>query len=229
LAKARGFTPVTLSPITVFGTCASVGFVDQNNVLTALRGTEVVSDATNVFALLMAGEFKKGSSRAVIKYATAHGHVRTQGLTNPAFTAHFSIFCMATGGMDAGNFSFELEQLSEHIGTHCSVFANEFDIDKLIIKIYLKEDNRTFEDKLTKILEDVKKRVTVKIEKKSDVGDYYKTVRFRFFLQRKGEEVNLSDGGFVDWTQKLIPNKKHRLIISGIGTELIHKIKHNQI
>jgi len=36
----------------------------------------------------------------------------------------------------------------------------------------------------------------------------------------------LSDGGFVDWTQKLIPDKKHRLLISGVGTELIHKMKH---
>src|SRR5215467_13568796 len=54
LAKSKGFIPITLSPLTPFGTCSVVAFVDQNNVVTALRGTEVVSDATNVFALLMA-------------------------------------------------------------------------------------------------------------------------------------------------------------------------------
>ena len=229
LAKARGFTPITLSPLTVFGTCASVGFVDQNNVLTALRGTEVVSDATNVFALLMATEFKKRNKRSIIKYAAAHRHVRTQSLANPAFTAHFSIFCMATGGMDTGNFSFELEQLLDHINAHYSVFRNEFDKDKLIIRIYLKQDNTTFEDKLRKGLERFDREVPIKIEKQSDVGDYYKTVRFRFFLQHKGDEINLSDGGFVDWTQKLIPNRKHRLLTSGIGTELMHKITHYQM
>jgi hypothetical protein len=229
LAKDRGFTPITLSPLTVFGTCASVGFVDQNNILTALRGTEVVSDATNVFALLMATEFKKRSNRSIIKYAATHRHVRTQTLTNPAFTAHFSIFCMATGGMDEGNFSFELEQLLDHINAHYSVCTNEFDKDKLLVRLYLKQDNTTFEDQLMKRLEGLSEQVPVKIEKQSDAGDYYKTARFRFFLQRNGEEINLSDGGFVDWTQKLIPNKKHRLIISGVGTELIYKIKHHQI
>ena len=229
LARAHGFTPITLSPLTVFATCASVGFVDQNNVLTALRGTEVVSDATNVFALMMATEFKKGNNRSIIKYATTHRHVRAQSLTNPSFTAHFSIFCMATGGMDTGSFSFELEQLLDHINAHYTVFISEFDKEKLIVKIYIKQDNPAFEDKLRKALEVLNGEVTMKIEKQSDVGDYYKTVRFRFFLQHKGDEVNLSDGGFVDWTQKLIPNKKHRMIISGVGTELIYKIKHFKI
>jgi hypothetical protein len=28
----------------------------------------------------------------------------------------------------------------------------------------------------------------------------------------------------VDWTQQLIPNKKHRLLISGSGLEIIYKI-----
>jgi hypothetical protein len=229
LAKARGFTPITLSPITVFGTCASVGYVDQNNVLTALRGTEVVSDATNVFALLMATEFKKRGNRSIIKYAATQRHVRAQSLTNPAFTAHFSIFCMATGGMDTGNFSFELEQLLDHINAHYSVFTDDFDKNKLVVRIYLKQENKAFEEKLRKAFESFNQLVPIKIEKQSDVGDYYQMIRFRFYLQHKGDEINLSDGGLVDWTQKLIPNKKHRLIISGVGTELIHKIKQQQI
>jgi hypothetical protein len=229
LAKARGFTPITLSPLTVFGTCASVGLVDQNNVLTALRGTEVVSDATNVFALQMATEFKKRGNRSIIKYATTQRHVRTQTLTNPAFTAHFSIFCMATGGVDTGNFSFEVEQFLDHINVHYSVFTEDFDKDKLFVKIYLKQDNTAFEEKLRKGLESFNQQLSIKIENQSDVGDYYQMLRFRFFLRHKGDEINLSDGGFVDWTQKLIQNKKHRLIISGVGTELIYKIKQHQI
>ncbi|HXL54861.1 MAG TPA: hypothetical protein VN958_01305, partial [Chitinophagaceae bacterium] len=58
LAASKNFISITLSPLTSFGTCSAVGFVDQNNIVSALRGTEVVSDATNVFALLMAQEFK---------------------------------------------------------------------------------------------------------------------------------------------------------------------------
>jgi hypothetical protein len=109
LAEQKNFTPVTLSPLTSLGACSAVGFVDQNNIVSALRGTEVVSDATNVFALLIAREFKKGKNNSVVKYATTHRHVRRQALSNPAFTAHFGVVCLATGGMDTGNFSFELE------------------------------------------------------------------------------------------------------------------------
>ena len=99
LAKNKGFLPVTLSPLTVLGTCSAVGFVDQNNVVTALRGTEVVSDATNVFALLMAQEFKEKKNISLIKYAAAHRHVRSQALSNAAFTPHFSIFAWPRGAL----------------------------------------------------------------------------------------------------------------------------------
>lgn len=226
LAKSRGFAPITLSPLTSFGTCSGVAFVDQNNVVTALRGTEVVSDATNVLAMLIAKEFKKRPGHGLIKYAATHRHVRGQALSNPAFTAHFGIFCLATGGMDTGSFSFELEQLLDHITIHHSVYSNEFDLsqENLLLKIFLKEENELFQQKLKDSMKHIDNKVTLRIEKQSNPGDYYKLVQFKFFIVRNGQEINLSDGGFVDWTQKLIPNKKHRLLISGVGTELIHKM-----
>ena len=224
LARSKGFMPVTLSPLAPFGTCSAVAFVDQNNVVTALRGTEVVSDATNVFAMLIAKESKK--NHGIIKYAATHRHVRSQGLSNPAFTAHFGIFCLATGGPDTGSFSFELEQLFDHITTHLSVYANAFDLnkEKLLLKIFLKDDNEIFHQRLNESMKNMSGPVTVQIEKQLNPGGYYKVVQFKFFIVREGQEINLSDGGFVDWTQKLIPNKKHRLIISGVGTELIYKM-----
>ena len=224
LASSKGFVTVTLSPLAPIGTCSAVAFVDQNNVVSALRGTEVVSDATNVFAILIAKESKK--NHGIIKYAATHRHVRSQSLSNPAFTPHFGIFCLATGGRDTGSFSFELDQLFDHITTHLSVFANEFDLgkEKLLLKIFLKDENEIFHQKLKERMKDMNGQLTVQIEKEIDPGEYYKLVQFKFFIVSKGQEINLSDGGFVDWTQKLIPNKKHRLIISGVGTELIHKM-----
>ncbi len=227
LAKGKGFIPVTLSPLAPLGTCSAVAFVDQNNVVTALRGTEVVADATNVFALLMAKELKKKKDHRLIKYAATHRHVRSQALSNPAFTAHFGIFCLATGGADTGSFGFELEQLLDHINIHIFVYLNEFDVskEKLLLKIFLKEENETFYQELKASIKNLSDMVTVQIERELDPNNYYKLVQFKFFVVRKGQEINLSDGGFVDWTQKLIPNKKHRMIISGVGTELIHKMQ----
>jgi len=226
LAKGKGFLPITLSPLAPFGTCSSVAFVDQNNIVTALRGTEVVSDATNVFALLMAKELKTKKDNEPLKYAATHRHVRSQALSNPAFTAHFGIFCLATGGPDSGSFNFELEQLLDHIQTHLAVYSNEFDLSKeqLLLKIFLKQENEIFKQKLKDRMKNMNDSMVIQIERQVDPGNYYKLVQFKFFVVRNGQEINLSDGGFVDWTQKLIPNKKHRLIISGVGTELIHKM-----
>jgi len=38
LAKSKGFKPTTLSPLAPLGTCSAIAFVDQNNVVTSLRG-----------------------------------------------------------------------------------------------------------------------------------------------------------------------------------------------
>jgi hypothetical protein len=35
--------------------------------------------------------------------------------------------------------------------------------------------------------------------------------------------MNLADGGFADWTQRFLGNQKERLLVSGIGVELIPK------
>jgi hypothetical protein len=50
LAAARGFEAIELSPVAPLGVCSAVALTDQNRVLSALRGTEVVSDPTNVLA-----------------------------------------------------------------------------------------------------------------------------------------------------------------------------------
>ncbi|HMG68313.1 MAG TPA: hypothetical protein VK588_11535 [Chitinophagaceae bacterium] len=225
LAKRKNFNLVTLSPLTSLGTSSVVGHVDQNNVVSALRGTEVVSDATNVFALLIAKEFKKNKVHPVLKYATTQRHVRSQSLSNPAFTPHFGLFCMASGGLDKGNYFFELENLFEHIHIHLSLLNNEFAKEKLILKCYLKEENENFRLKFEKYIKELDPSLLTKIVTEKNPGDYYKLVQFKIFLKQDGKEINLSDGGTVDWTQKLIPNKKHRLVISGIGTELVTKMK----
>src|SRR5262245_20653290 len=167
LAKTKGFLPVTLSPLAPLGTCSAVAFVDQNNVVTALRGTEVVSDATNVFAMLIAREFKAKKSNGLVKFAATHRHVRSQALLNPAFTPHFGIFCLATGGLDTGSFSFELDQLLDHISIHLSVYSNEFELDKekLLLKMYLKDDNEIFHQRLKESVKNLSDSMNVQIEK----------------------------------------------------------------
>jgi hypothetical protein len=34
-----------------------------------------------------------------------------------------------------------------------------------------------------------------------------------------GTDYSIVDGGFTDWTQQLLSNRKERLLISGMGSE----------
>ena len=38
-----------------------------------------------------------------------------------------------------------------------------------------------------------------------------------------GVTLNLADGGFTDWTRRLLSNAKERLLVSGLGIELLPK------
>ena len=41
----------------------------------------------------------------------------------------------------------------------------------------------------------------------------------------EGHGDHLADGGVVDWTQQLLSNAKERLVISGIGSDRVCKLK----
>lgn len=52
-------------------------------------------------------------------------------------------------------------------------------------------------------------------------NDYYKGLQFTIIVNLNGQELNIGDGGFVDWSQKLLSNKKERMMISAIGLDKI--------
>ena len=54
---------------------------------------------------------------------------------------------------------------------------------------------------------------------------YYRCLCFKVFARfadstgALGDPVEISDGGFTDWTAKLLGNRKERLLISGHGLD----------
>lgn len=223
-AEKIGFTPIQLSPLTQFGTCSSVAPVDQNTIVSALRGTEIISDATNVLALKIADEFKKTKQNKPIRFCTTHRHVRAQSFNNPLFSAHFGLFCMATGGYDTGSFSFETANLKEHINFYLNQLLSTFDSKDIILKIELTDKNENLNNRLREELDNVQKDIKTIFINKGIGNNYYQFCRFRIYLNYKSNEINLADGGLVDWTQKLLQNKKSRYLISAVGLELLYKI-----
>ena len=109
-AAEHGFHAIQLSPLAPLGTSSVFGFIDQNRIVSATRGCEIVSDATNVLAMHIAKEFKSRRDAGLLKYCTTQRFTRAQHFTDPRFTAHFGIYCMVSGGLvDAGKTASSLE------------------------------------------------------------------------------------------------------------------------
>lgn len=223
-AEEHRFHPLTLSPLAPLGTCSAIGHVGQNNVLSAVRGTEVVSDATNVLALQVAQDARANPGKsAVFRYAAAHRHVRGQAFDNPKFTAHFSVFCMASGGWDTGNYTFELSQLNEHLSIILALLRRYFPAERLFIRFYRKKGADVFMERMKAYSEGIWHSLPHEFQDDPEHA-YYHLIQAKVFLRLEDGAIDLADGGPVDWTQRLLSNKKHRLFISGIGLELVHKL-----
>lgn len=225
------FEVLELSPVAPIGSCSIVASVDQKNILTTIRGTEVCSDSTNVLALESAkkrGEYlqKNTSSKQRIKLCTSQKVVRCQAFENPSFFPSFRLFSMTTAGQDEGSFKFEKESLIEHIYYYINLLhhIDKFNIKTYDIAVHITVLDEIRMDLIKKMLDDLQK----KYEKVSFILDqtrksgrgYYKSVCFQIFAKNANDEnLILVDGGFTDWTAKLLSNKKERFLISGLGSE----------
>lgn len=223
-AHEAGFKPITLSPVTPLGTCsATASFVSQNNVLSALRGTEVVADLTNVLALQVARDLRDNANLSpVIKYASTHRHIRCQYFDDPNYTAHFSVFGLVSGGRDQGDFLFEIDQLISHLRILLDIVegrsSHEFGL-----RFYIKKDSAQFIEKLKANLSDLSQRIHIEFVNDFD-HTYYDLVQFNIYVRHNEGELDIADGGFVNWTQQLLSDRKQRMCTSAIGIELFSKL-----
>jgi len=231
LAKHHGFEGLELSPLAPIGNCSSIALVDQNKVVSALRGTEVVADATNLLAL--ESSKRRKSSRfdnEAIHLCTLHRHVRAQAIPGgKGFTPHFKVFCAVTAGKDTGNFDFEKQAMLSHLVLYHDYFIQELRLSglKIIIK-GLKEDQSQRQhhpELFNAIGERLPGAEVSQVEVSKADHAYYQHTRFSLNLVHHDKEYNLGDGGFVDWGQKFTSNHKERMFISGIGIELLLKVQ----
>lgn len=233
-----GFEPIELSPVSVLGSCSVVATADQDKVLTALRGTEVLADATNSIALHICDlkERNKNSSDqpGVISFSTVQRHLRTQQIAVKGFTPHFKIGCLVTAGTDRGSFLFEKESLSQHILALKELYLNFYKVDAIRFRFLCRKNGY---DSSERLAEEVKKFVVTKhpdvaidvITKPDKEIDYYKGIQYKVDIQMNGKTYEIGDGGFVDWTQQLLQNKKERMLSTGIGFDIMYRIMRGEL
>ena len=226
LAQQQGFMPLELSPLAPLGSCSAVAIVPQNNVVSALRGTESVADATNVLALESAHRRSQaGFGAEPLRLCAAHRHVRAQTLVQSHHTAHFKIFCLTTAGRDTGSFAFERQHLFEHWGFYHTWLVEKLGLPWQIRLKSLAADasQRTFVESIIGEIRERDWAVEV-TELSPQEQPYYKILQAKIVVQVGGLELEIADSGLTDWTQRLSGNWKERFVISGLGSEMLFKV-----
>jgi hypothetical protein len=223
-AVAADFEAVELSPVAPLGVCASVALASQNKVVSTARGTEVVSDPTNVLALECARRLVGTAPmdrRAQVRLATSHRCTRAQAVPKRSgFAAHFRMFCLASAGHERENRAFLASALAEHINTHLAALGrlarNGYAISACGVRLLALDRNA-----------ELAKRVAAEIRGASVEHEvlnhpYYDGIRFMIdVLAPDGSRLPLIDGGAFDWLRKLTSNNKLVYVASGMGSQIV--------
>jgi hypothetical protein len=232
------------SPVAPLGNAAVLGELSQNRVVSTVRNTEVVADPTSVMALECAVRRQQAlrgnpKDRSRIRIGCSHRALRGQTFDNPKFSAHFRLFCLCTAGRDEGDHRFERDALREQIDFYLRLVAAaagglDSGFQAEILFTDLSGMSRAWiEASLLPFLAEHHPEVGTCFdpERKSGIA-YYRDLCFRLKLTSpegvqqagEGEFDFVMDGGFADWTRRLLSNDKERLLTSGIGTEYLIKI-----
>lgn len=194
-ALPPSFSVLGLAPVAPLGTCSAVAEQDQNNVLSTTRGTEVAADPTNALALEAA--LRRQSGPDDVQLAAVQRVVRAQLFEGAGRFAHFTLFAVVSAGRDRGSLAFERQHFAEHMAFLRSACGDDVEVRVTVL------------DPRFEVV-----RGSFPADPSRQTG-YYKGLCYKVYLH--GEEIG--DGGFVDWTQRLLGNRKERLLISGVGVD----------
>jgi hypothetical protein len=219
LAAAPRFEAVELSPLAPLGACSVVARASQNKIVSALRGTEVLADPTNVLVLEAARRLRQ--DRHVVRLATCHRCVRAQPFPKqPGYSQHFRLFCLASAGAEQPDHGFVVDELVAHITTYLGA------LDRL------EQHGYSFGDRQLTLLEsagqsELSDRVARRFQGLIPTSrgvltqPYYDDLRFTINVRHgSSASVPLIDGGRFNWLGTLAANGKLKFVASALGSQL---------
>jgi hypothetical protein len=219
LAAAAAFEALELSPLAPLGSCSVIGLASQNKIVSALRGTEVVADPTNVFALECARRLREDPTH-IVRLATCHRCVRGQEFPKrPGFAQHFRIFCLATAGRERQDHGFLVDSLAEHIATHLHALdrleQHGYTFPNRRVRILASAERATLGDRIAATVP------RIPVERSALDHPYYGGLRFMIHAgSAGGDDIPLIDGGAFDWVARLASNHRFVFVASGMGAQL---------
>jgi hypothetical protein len=187
-----GFDRLELSPLAPLGTTSVLGGLSQDRAVATVRGTEVLSDVTNVLALEAAARRRRGE--AEVRLCACERVVRPE-------SAHFRLLGLCSAGRSESWREWEARNVHEHVDFYRRLLEAAGARDPQIrVGGGLQLDGPTTEG--------------------DEARPYYDGGWFSIDVGG----ANVVDGGFVDWTRRLLSDRKERLLISGTGIERLASV-----
>ena len=218
------FEAINLSPVAPFAMHAAIARVSQNNVVTTMRGSEVAADPTT--ALAMEAAVRRRIERRTddrtgerIRLSAVQRVTRAQEFSGPRSFAHFTLLGLVTAGRSMGDRLFEFESIVEHVLSLAAVLRAA-GFERTVAR--LTDHSGAMGDVLTRAhlsLDGPTLQCRFDGERTSGRAYYTNLCLKLSVVTRDGEEVEVGDGGFVDWTQQLLHSRKERCMTSGISIE----------
>lgn len=218
MASQAQFRPVMLSPVAPLGTCSAMGATNQNKVISALRGVEVAADPTNALAVHMASLFKAQKNSGAVEHLCAHGRItRAQAFQGPGMFAHFGVLALVSGGKRTASFRSQADMLARHLAFYSALgqvcgFALRFTLNR-------RGGRADFFDCMVDVVQSASGDAQVKINPADSDNRYYRGFHMKMYLHADGDWQEVADGGFTDWTARMLGDKRYKLFISGLGVD----------
>lgn len=212
-----------LSPLAPLGASSALAAVHQDRVVSTMRGTEVVSDPTNVLALEAAvrrSTLMRRDPRAATKVRLATVHRVMRGQRFPAgYQQHFTLLALVAAGRDGGNRRFEKGCLAAEVGTLVDAVLA---VGVRRVEVRVTDLSGGAFDPVAEVSSAMAGRhgVSVVADPDRERGrGYYREACFLLRGSDGEGMLELGDGGFVDWTAQLLSNSKERLFTGAISID----------
>jgi hypothetical protein len=227
-----GSVALAVAPVAPLGTTVALTNRGQGGVLSTDRTLEIVGDTAGVLALEAA--VRRDAARraddedAVIRLAASQRVLRTQPFPEP-YRQHFELFALATAGRAAPAFGFETAALAEQIGFHVAlataICGDEGRVSAEIADLDRPGGATRLEDRVCEPLRRRHPAARIAIDRARTRGaGYYAGAAFRICVGTGERDVEIADGGLVDWARRLLGDRRERLVVSGLGVEQLASV-----
>jgi hypothetical protein len=203
--------------------CSTLAPTSQDRTVSAVRGTEVVSDPTNVLALEAARRLAT-NPRGDVRLCTLHQVLRAQALApGEGFSRHFRLFALVEAGPARAEDGFEVDAAERAVSVFdrlfdaCASLGCRFPGRRAVVRATGRR--HVLADRICDRVRRALPHVDVVREPLDN--PYYDGLRVAFSADTvRGEPCPIGDLGAFDWISKLTSNGRMRLVASGFGLQL---------